>query len=167
MPRKSPRPRRLLLARSDATRETASGESVGEYMGRVHTAYGRMHDAISDIVSHRPPKAVAAWEFINNWYRLYGQEAAFYAANISNPDPITDFSTAVTYAAVLLDVRKQYKAKLGEEPPREDDPLRPKEEPSVFPDFPGAGSALGDVAGVLKWGVIGYLVIQIVGAIRK
>ena len=176
MPSKSPKPRHLFPVRAGARtrakaqgREGASsdGETVGAYMTRVHSAYGRMHAAVSDIVAHRPPKSVDAWRFINDWYRLYGRESAFYTANVTNPDEITDLSAAVTYAAVLIDVRKQYEARLGEKPPREDDPLAPKEEPSVFPDFPGAGSALGDVAGILKWGVIGYLAIQAIGAMRK
>lgn len=127
-------------------------------MRRLEDAYEAMHDAIVNILAHSPPKDAERAKYINDWWVTFGRWESFYWGSIN--DFIMADSTyqeAQTYGVTLERARKEYKRLFKKAAPG--DVIPPKDLPSE------PGGPLESVAGILKWGVVGYLAIQVFGLV--
>lgn len=140
------------------SRESISSDTIRSYMRRLEDAYNAMQAAVADIIANAPPRKVDTWRFLNDWQVTYGRWESFYWGAIN--DFIMADSTyqeAQTYGVALETARKEYKRLFKKAAPG--DVIPPKDLPSE------PGGPLESVAGILKWGVVGYLAIQVFGLV--
>lgn len=171
-PSPAPKPRRLFPGRRRApatpcacgeartagvvaSREQISSDTIRSYMRRLEDAFGAMQAAVTDVIANAPPKKADAWRFLNDWQVTYGRWEAFYWGAV-NDFVLADstYQEAQTYGVTLETARKEYKRLFKRAAPG--DVVPPKDLPSQ------PGGPLESVAGILKWGVIGYLAIKVV-----
>ena len=136
---------------------------VRAYMRALDSAYDLHHAAVNEIVG-QAPKDAAAWQYINAWLLLYGAWKKWFTdrsdAWVTTTD---DQQDAASYGDRLEKSRAEFKRVFRRSPPGPALPSAPEAPKDVDP----ISDTTGNVLGILKWGVIGYLTIQIVGAVRK
>jgi hypothetical protein len=134
-------------------------DSTRAYMQRVDGEY-RNFDA--DVMAQVPPlpaSFITAWaQTLNSWRKFYADNIDSFTLGWSR----AEYDETEKYELTLSAYRKQFTQHTGKAPASPDPPKAPDEDP-----FGGGGSTLGDLATVVKWGVIGYLAIQLVGVMRN